>query len=79
METLLNFPQAMKTVTPIRQKRLKNMVLKQKKLSVTKRYQQFFSPIPSLFYRHDDGNVSLEQPSPLKWVPSETTYGIGSQ
>jgi hypothetical protein len=40
-------------------------------------YTTFFVPAPSPFWRNDEENFSLEQPSPFKWVPSETTYGIG--
>jgi hypothetical protein len=65
--------------TPMRQKQLKGKALKRKKLSVVKQYERFFTPIPSLFWRQDEDIVFFEQPSPLKWVPSETTYGIGAQ
>jgi hypothetical protein len=39
-------------------------------------YSRFFVPTPSPLWPEDDINFSLEQPSPLKVVPSETTYGI---
>ena len=40
-------------------------------------YRNFFVPAPSPLWKNDDDNFSLEQPSPFKWVPSETTYGVG--
>jgi hypothetical protein len=66
-----------KMKTPTRKNRLKNKALKQERLLVVKRYQRFFIPPPPPSWQSDD-NSSLEQPSPLKWVPSETTYGIGA-
>jgi hypothetical protein len=48
-----------------------------KQKSLKEKYLGYFSPIHSPLWRNDDENYSLEQPSPLKWVPSETTYGIG--
>jgi hypothetical protein len=39
-------------------------------------YARFFVPTPSPLWPQDGINFSLEQPSPLKVVPSETTYGI---
>lgn len=45
--------------------------------NLTERYQEFFVPHQHL-HRIDDEGLSLEQPSPYRWVPSETTYGIGS-
>lgn len=58
-------------------KTVKTRLKLRKDSNFERRYNQFFmSPLPIL--RHDDNdNSSLEQPSPLKWVPSETTYGIG--
>jgi hypothetical protein len=50
--------------------------VKQPKLTVEFRYQQFFVPQPPSTWPQNDDNFSLEQPSPLKWVPTETTYGI---
>jgi hypothetical protein len=63
----------------VRQKQLKKAALKSRKLPIVKRYQKFFYPIPSLVWRQDEDFSPFEQPSPLKWVPSETTYGIGAQ
>lgn len=40
-------------------------------------YKQFFVPLPSRLWKNDDDHYTLEQPSPFKWVESETTYGIG--
>ena len=45
---------------------------------VEKQYLEFFVPNPPPVWRQDDDDVSLDQPSPLKTVPSETTYGIES-
>jgi hypothetical protein len=41
-------------------------------------YLGFFTPAPSPIWRNDSENFSLEQPSILKWFPSETTYGVGT-
>jgi hypothetical protein len=39
-------------------------------------YLGYFVPPPPV-RSDDEDNYSLEQPSHLKWVPSETTYGVG--
>jgi hypothetical protein len=45
----------------------------------SKRYRRFFiQPLPRT-WQQDEDIVPFEQPSPLKWVPTETTYGIGAQ
>lgn len=62
--------------TPIGQKRSKDRPLKIKRPAIQERYLNYFIPTPSPLWRSDDDNFSLEQPSPYKWVPSETTYGI---
>ena len=46
--------------------------------SLEAEYLGIFVPAPLPQWQRDDENYSLEQPSPLKWVPSETTYGVGS-
>ncbi len=53
-------------------------VLNGEKLGVEEEYRQFFVPSPPPAWQQDDDNFSLDQPSPLKFVPSETTYGIES-
>lgn len=45
--------------------------------SLKREYARYFVFLPSLPCNTD--TFSLEQPSPLEWFPSETTYGIGSQ
>jgi hypothetical protein len=45
--------------------------------TVEELYQRLFVPTPCPQWRNDNENFSLEQPSILKWVPSETTYGVG--
>jgi hypothetical protein len=45
--------------------------------NLAQHYVEFFIPRPSPMWIHDDLNFSLDQPSPLKVVPSETSYGIG--
>jgi hypothetical protein len=62
--------------TLTRQKRSQSGPLKRKRASVAERYMRFFAPVPSPLWQRDDDNFSLEQPSPFKWEPSETTYGI---
>jgi hypothetical protein len=53
-------------------------VLKDEKLGVEEQYLQFFVHNPRPAWQQADDNFSLDQPSPLKFVPSETTYGIES-
>jgi hypothetical protein len=65
------------TPTAARPKRSKSKPLKTKKLTVQERYNQFFVPTPSPLWR-DDNDYSLEQQSPIVWVPTVTTYGIDS-
>ena len=64
------------TPTVARQKRLKNKPLKTKVPTIQDRYNQFFVPSPSPLWQREDDNFSLDQPSPVKWVQTETTYGI---
>lgn len=40
-----------------------------------KEYIRYFTQLP-IARRGDDYEYSLEQPSHLKWVQSETTYGV---
>lgn len=72
--TLRRMP--IETLTATRQKRSKSRPLKTKTPTVQERYIQFFVPTPSPLWRDGDDNYSLEQPSPLVWVPTVTTYGI---
>ena len=58
------------------QKRSKAKRSKEVEISVEKQYKVFFVPTPSPLWQRDDNNYSLEQPSPFKWIPNETTYGI---
>lgn len=67
-----------KKTTPTRQRRSQSRALKRKMLPTEKRYRQFFTPFPWLRWQQEDDVSPFEQPSPLKWVPSETTYGIGT-
>ncbi len=53
-------------------------VSKDEKLGVEEQYRHFFVPSPNPTWQRDEDNFSLDQPSPLKFVPSETTYGIES-
>jgi len=41
------------------------------------KYNRFFVACPSPLWASDDDQFSLEQPSPLQRIESETTYGIG--
>ena len=68
---------AIDTPTATRQKRSNSKPLKPKTPTVQERYSRFFVPTTSPLWQ-DDGNYSLEQPSPLVWVPTVTTYGIDS-
>jgi len=68
----------MKTKAATRQKQSKKVALNAQNLPVVKRYQKYFFPIPSQQWRQND-ITHYEELSPLKWVPSETTYGIGAQ
>src|SRR5262245_2291335 len=57
-----------KSTRPGRLKRL----LRVKKSTVERQYNQFFVPDRA----HDEEVASLDQPSPYKWVETETTYGV---
>jgi hypothetical protein len=65
------------TQTAARQRRSKSKPLKTKTPTVQERYNQFFVPTPSPLWR-EGNDYSLEQPSPIVWVPTVTTYGIDS-
>lgn len=47
-----------------------------KQKSVEQQYSSFFVHQPTPSWRPEDDNHSLEQPSLLKWSPTETTYAI---
>lgn len=53
-------------------------VLNVEKPAIEQLYNKFFAPSTNPSWRQDEDNFSLDQPSPLKFVPSETTYGIES-
>jgi hypothetical protein len=59
-----------------KQKRSNSKPLKTKTPAVQEVYQRYFTPNPSPNWQAENDNFSLEQPSPFKWSPSETTYGI---
>ena len=40
------------------------------------RYNQFFTPPPTRGWHQEEDTPIFDRTSPLKWVPSETTYGI---
>jgi hypothetical protein len=63
--------------SPLTAKSQKRKGSSRKAKNLTQDYAHFFIPRPSPMWPHDDVNFSLDQPSPLKVVPSETTYGIG--
>ena len=44
--------------------------------SVERIYQRFFVPNDSPYQPSSKEDGPFEEPGPLKWVPSETTYGI---
>lgn len=71
---LTEMPVETPDVTP--QKRSKNKSSRTKQPPLQDQYNQFFVAAPLHLWRGDDNNFSLEQPSPYKWIPSETTYGI---
>jgi hypothetical protein len=74
--TLRRMPPKIKALT--HQRRLQNRPLQRKGRSFVTRYQKFFiSPAPRT-WQEDEDIAPFDQPSPLKWVPSETTYGIGA-
>lgn len=56
----------------------KATVLNVERPLVEETYNRFFVPDTNPTWRSDEDNFSLDQPSPLKFVPSETTYGIES-
>jgi hypothetical protein len=40
------------------------------------RYSQFFTPPQTRGWHQEEDTPIFDRTSPLKWVPSETTYGI---
>jgi len=50
--------------------------LKPRTQTVQQKYGNFFVPAPSPYWQQDNEDFSLDQPSPYKWVQTETTYGI---
>ena len=46
--------------------------------SLVRQYLQFFGPIYFVWSPHADDGSSLEQPSLLRSIPSETIYSVGS-
>jgi hypothetical protein len=44
--------------------------------TIERQYLHFFTPLPSPVWQDEDDNFSLDQPSPYKYVQTETTYGI---
>lgn len=67
----------MPTAVPPAPKLTRSEILPRKDRTSEELYRQYFVATPSPQWKTDDDHFSLEQPSPLKWVPSETTYGIG--
>jgi hypothetical protein len=53
-----------------------NVKRRSKKRGAEEQYSRYFKPTPSPLWKNNDDTFSLEQPSQLKWFPSETTYGI---
>ena len=47
-----------------------------KRAALENRYLQYFTPPPPRTWQQGEGAPIFDWPSPLKWVPSETTYGI---
>jgi hypothetical protein len=45
---------------------------RKKRASLPSQYRRFFCPTPSPLWQEDNDQFSLEQPSPLKYFPSET-------
>jgi len=66
---------AMKTATHTMKKSRQQ---KRKVSTIQEQYRKYFVPAPSPTWQNEYDNFSLEQPSPLKWVPSETTYGVNA-
>jgi hypothetical protein len=42
-------------------------------------YRQFFRDRVSPLWIEEDSDFSLEQPAPVKYVPSVTTYGVSEE
>jgi hypothetical protein len=51
---------------------------KDEQVGVEELYLRFFSPARTSVHISGDDNISLDQPWPLKFLPSETTYGVES-
>jgi hypothetical protein len=62
--------------SPLTAKSKKTKAPTRSKKTLADKYAHFFTPRPSPLWPTDDVNFSLDQPSPLQVVPSETTYGF---
>lgn len=52
--------------------------VKRRRESAARQYNRFFVPVVSPLWKNDDNGFYFEQPSPLEYFPSETTYGVGT-
>jgi hypothetical protein len=62
---------------PSKSQKRKTTPAKRKKVSAARQYTQFFVPAVSPLWKNGDDGFYFEQPSPLEYFPSETTYGVG--
>jgi hypothetical protein len=71
-----NAARPMLSSKPMRNSHLKakNRRRSRKQPALMRQYLRFFAPNPHLS-QLDESDFYFDQPSPLKWVPSETTDG----
>jgi hypothetical protein len=58
-------------------KRTQSKSSSKKDPTIEEQYSEFFVPRVSPLWAKDENDFSLEQPSPLKVVPTETSYIVG--
>lgn len=61
----------------MRRTKPKKAAASKKTTDLASKYVTYFAPNPSPLWRRDEDTFSLEQPSVLKWTPTETVYSTG--
>ena len=69
--------QTMPTAAPSPAKRIRSKPSQAADTTVEDQYAEFFVPKVSPLWAKDEHDYSLEQPSPLRFVPTETSYMDG--
>ena len=76
-ETNLTMPVRRGQTQPVKQALPKTFTEEEKPLEES--YRQLFREQVSPLWTQEDSDFSLEQPAPVKFVPSVTTYGVSEE